>query len=121
VLVATRDERRLGQQLSGVLARAHGSYIAVTALRDARRRRLGVVFHYGGNPSWVFATLDRPLPPGRNRVTLVTQSGAVSELGTFVLEGGERSLGSTVRLDLRKVMQLRLREERRGTTYVANF
>jgi hypothetical protein len=121
VLVATRDERLLGQQLSAVLTRAQGSYIAVTELRDAQRRKQGVVFHYGGNPSWVFATFDQPLPAGRYRATLVKKGGAVSELGTFRLGEDDRSLGSTVQGDMREVAQLRLRDLRRGTTYVADF
>jgi hypothetical protein len=121
VLVATRDERQLGQQLSAVLDRAQGSYIAVTELRDARQRKLGVVFHYGGHPSWVFATLDRPLPAGRYRATLVKRGGAPSLLGTFALGVDDRSLGSTVQIDPLQVSQLRLRHERDGTTYVADF
>jgi len=121
VLLATRDERRLGQQLSAVLARAQGSYIAVTELRDARRRKLGVVFHYGGRPSWVFTTLDRPVPPGRYRATLVQRDRPAVELGTFTLGPDDRSLGSTVEVDLRQVTQLRLRHARDGTTYVADF
>jgi hypothetical protein len=121
VLVATRDERRLGQQLSTVLARAQGSYIAVTELRDARRRKLGVVFHYGGKPSWVFTTLDRSLPAGRYRMTLVQKDDSAVELGTFTLGTGDRSLGSTVEIDLREASRLRLRHVRDGTTYVADF
>jgi anti-sigma factor RsiW len=121
VLVATRDERRLGQQLSTVLARAQGSYIAVTELRDARRHKRGVVFHYGGKPSWVFTTLDRPLPAGRYRATLVQKDGSAVDLGTFALGAGDRSLGSTVAIDLRQVTRLRLRHERDGTTYAADF
>jgi hypothetical protein len=121
VLVATRDERRLGQQLSTVLTRAQGSYMAVAELRDARQRKLGVVFHYGGKPSWVFTTLDRPLPAGRYRVTLVQKDGSAVDLGTFGLGAGDRSLGSTVEIDLRQVSRLRLRHERDGTTYAADF
>jgi hypothetical protein len=121
VLAVTRDERALGQQLSAVLARAEGSYIAVTELRDGQRRKLGVVFHYGGHPSWLFATLDRPLPRGRYRATLVGRRGAATELGTFALGASDRSFGSTVTVDLRQVTQLRLMHERDGTTYIADF
>jgi hypothetical protein len=121
VLVVTRDERALGQQLSSVLARAHGSYIAVTELRDGQRRKQGLLFHYGGNPSWLFATLDRPLPEGRYRATLVGRDGATTELGTFALGPQDRSLGSIAAVDLRRVVQLRLRHERDGTIYVADF
>ncbi len=121
VLVATHDERQLGGQLRAVLTRANGTYIAVTELRDPGGRERGLVFHYGGEPSWVFVTLDRPLPPGRYVASLVTRAGAASELGTFALGGGDLSLGTTTRLDLLGVTQLRLREERGGPVYVARF
>ena len=119
VLLATRDERRLGQQLSAVLSRAGGQYIAVTELRDDRRRNIGLVFHYGGEPSWVFVTLDRALPPGRYRAELVTRMGASSLLGTFVLDGDDRSFGAAARIDLLQVAELRLHGA--GETYVAHF
>jgi hypothetical protein len=121
VLVVTRDERRLGQRLSAVLDRADGKYIAATELRDARRGQVGVVFHYGGNPSWVFATLDRALPAGRYQATLIRRDGATSELATFALGPDDRSFGSTVQINPLEVIQLRLRHERDGTTYVADF
>jgi hypothetical protein len=121
VLLATRDERQLGQQLSSVLARAQGSYIAVAELRGPDRRKQGIVFHYGGRPSWVFATFDRALPAGRYRVTLVERDGSEVELGTFALGPDDRSLGSTVLTDIRRVGGLRLRHARDGTTYVADF
>ena len=104
-----------------VLTRANGTYIAVTELRDPGGRERGLVFHYGGKPSWVFVTLDRPLPPGRYVASLVTRAGATSELGTFDLGGGDLSLGTTTRLDLLGVTQLRLRDERGGPVYVARF
>jgi hypothetical protein len=121
VLVATHDQRQLGGQLQAVLSRAHGHYIAVTELRDAGGRELGPVFHYGGATSWVFATLDRPLPPGRYVATLVTRAGATSELGTFDLRARERSFGAATPLDLRQVIELRVRDARGGRSYVARF
>jgi hypothetical protein len=121
VLTATRDERMLGRQLQAVLTRANGQYLAVSELRDPAGRELGRVFHYGGRPSWIFVTLDRPLPRGRYVATLVTRAGTTSELGTFALDDADRSLGSTTRLDLREVTLLRLREDRGGPVYVARF
>jgi Putative zinc-finger len=121
VLAATHDERLLGRQLSAVLARAQGNYIAVTELRDAGRRELGMVFHYGGRPSWVFATLDRPLPPGRYRVSLVRKDGSTVDVRTVELGADDRSLGATVDVDMREVRGLRLENERDGTVYVADF
>jgi hypothetical protein len=121
VLVGTHDERQLGRQLSAVLARAQGSYIAVTELRDAERRELGMVFHYGGRPSWVFTTLDRPLPPGSYRMSLVRRDGSTVDVGSVALGAGDRSLGSTVDVDMTQVRGLRLENERDGATYVADF
>jgi hypothetical protein len=121
VLVATHDERQLGGQLQAVLSRANGSYIAVTELRGPGGRERGLVFHYGGDPSWIFATVDPALPPGRYVATLVTRAGATSELGTFDLGGGDSSFGATTRLNLLGVTQLRLRHEQGGPVYVAGF
>jgi Putative zinc-finger len=121
VLTATRDERLLGRQMQAVLARANGKYLAVSELRDPAGREVGLVYHYGGRTSWIFVTLERPLPPGRYVATLVTRTGATSELGRFELDSGDRSLGSTARLDLRQVTHMRLREEGGGPVYMARF
>jgi Putative zinc-finger len=121
VLTATRDERLLGRQLQAVLSRANGQYLAVSELRDPAGREVGLVFHYGGQPSWIFVTLERPLPRGRYVATLVTRAGTAAELGTFALDGGDRSLGATTRQDLRQVTSLRLRDDRGGPVYVARF
>jgi Putative zinc-finger len=121
VLSATRDERQLGQQLQAVLTRANGQYLAVSELRDPAGRELGRVFHYGGQPSWILITLDRPLPRGRYIATLVTRAGTTSRLGTFALDGRDRSLAATTEQDLQQVTLLRLRESRGGPVYVARF
>ena len=121
VLVATREERRLGGQLQAVLSRAHGEYIAVTDLRNGSGRKLGLVFHYGGEWSWVFVALERPLPPGRYVATLVPRAGPPRELGRFDLGSRDFSLGATTRLDLRQMTHLRLRRERGGPLYVARL
>jgi hypothetical protein len=121
VLTATRDERMLGRQLQAVLTRANGQYFAVSDLRDPDRRAVGRVFHYGGQPSWIFVTLERPLPAGRYVATLVTRAGTTTELETFDLDGGDRSLGATTQVDLRHVTHMRLRDERGGPVYLARF
>src|SRR5919108_5062373 len=121
VLATTRDERRLGAQLEAVLSRADGIYFAVTELRDGRGREAGLVYHYGGHPSWVFVTLERDLPRGRYVATLVSREGTTSELGRFRLGGRDRSFGATTDVDLLGVTELRLRDERGGPVYVAQF
>jgi hypothetical protein len=119
VLSATRDERLLGRQLQAVLTRANGQYLAVSDLRDPERRAVGLVFHYGGQPSWIFVTLERPLPAGRYVATLVTRAGTAAELETFDLDGRQRSLGATTQVDLRQVTHMRLRNVRGGPVYLA--
>jgi hypothetical protein len=121
VLQATREERRLGTQLGAVLERADGFYIGVSELRDAGGRELGRVFHYGGRPSWIVVVLDRSLPADRYRITLHTRTGAIAELGTFPLRPGDRSLSTTVAIDLRRIDRLDLRGERRGARYTARI
>ena len=121
VLRVTGDERRLGSQLQAVLTRADGKYLAVSELRDAAGREVGLVFHYGGEPSWIFVTLERPLPPGRYVATLVMRSGRTSELGTYRLGGGALSFGATTPVDLLQVTQMRLRAEHGGPVYTARF
>jgi hypothetical protein len=54
-------------------------------------------------------------------VTLVQKDGSTVELGRFALAAGDRSLGSTVAIDMRQVSGLRLQHERDGTTYAADF
>jgi hypothetical protein len=121
VLSATRDERTLGRQLQAVLTHANGQYLAVSDLRDPDGQVVGLAFHYGGQPSWIFVTLERPLPAGRYAATLVTRAGATTELETFDLDDGDRSLGATTQVDLRHVTHMRLRNERGGPVYVARF
>ncbi len=121
VLTATHDERQLGNRLRAVLKRANGQYFAVSELRDPAGRQVGLVFHYGGNQAWIFVTLERPLPRGRYVATLVTRAGTTSELGTFALDGSDRSFGATTQQDLTQVTALHLRDTRGGPVYVARF
>jgi Putative zinc-finger len=121
VLETTEDERRLGGQLQAVLSRANGKYLAVTELRDAPGRKAGLVFHYGGERSWIFVTLERPLPAGRYVATLVRRGGQTSELGTFELVDGALSFGATTPVNLLDVTHMRLRAARGGPVYTARF
>jgi Putative zinc-finger len=121
VMIATHDERQLGRELRAVLTRAHGQYLAVSDLRDGAGRTQGLVFHYGGEWSWIFVTLQRPLPTGRYVATLVTRTGTTTELGRFDLDRSDHTLGAITRLDLRRMTLLRLRDERGGPDYVARL
>jgi hypothetical protein len=121
VLTATHDERQLGNRLQAVLKRANGQYFAVSELRDPAGRQVGLVFHYGGNQPWIFVTLERPLPRGRYVAEMVTRAGTTRKLGTFALDGSDRSFGSTTEQDLTQVTALRIRDTRGGPVYTARF
>jgi hypothetical protein len=121
VLTATHDERQLGRQLRAVLTLAHGQHLAAAELRDPAGRRVGLVYQYRGEWSWLFVVFERPMPPGRYLATLVTRTGETSELGMFELAKGDFSLGTTTQADLRQVTHLQLREARGGPVYSARL
>src|SRR5262249_42347621 len=69
------DDRPLADSYRSVLAQGHGSFFAAAPLRSPAGT-LGSVFGYQGQPSWIFATLNRPAaPPGPYDVLLITRDG----------------------------------------------
>ena len=61
-----------------------------------------------------------PAPAGEYRVTAVTRAGARIGLGSQPLEAGDRTVSTTVDLDLRELAVLLLRSPR-GAVYAARF
>jgi hypothetical protein len=119
-LRSTSEERTLGAQLGTVFENANGRYFGAEPLRDGDGRNTGRVFVYGGATPWVLVALERPLPAGEYRVTAVTRAGARIGLGSQPLEAGDRTLSTTVDLDLRELAVLLLRGPR-GAVYAARF
>ena len=59
VYQGTSGGRRLAGSYRAVLAQGNGSFFAAALLKSPAGT-LGSVFGYQGQPSWLFATLNRP-------------------------------------------------------------
>jgi hypothetical protein len=106
VYVATSDDRRLAGTYRGILGEAGGSYFAVAPITDGGRR-VGTVFGYQGDPSWIFVSLSGE-DAGRFVVRLETRSGDVIELGDAVIGGDHPGWGRSIPVRLADVRAVRL-------------
>jgi hypothetical protein len=107
VLMATAGDRRLADSYEAVLSQGQGSFFAAAPLQGARGR-VGTVFGYQGQPSWVMVTLRPPIQQqGRFRVQVVTRDGRYLSLGDAVLGGANRTWGGQLPVDLPAVHELR--------------
>jgi hypothetical protein len=106
VLGATSADRRLAASYRELLDRAGGSSFVVAPL-DGPDGRLGTLFAYRGNPSWVYVTLDRLTAEQRVLVQAVMRNGTVLALGPSVLGGGETAWGSVLSVDPGQIGTLR--------------
>lgn len=90
-----------------MLAQGHGSFFAAAPLQSPNGT-LGRVFGYQGQPSWLFATLDRlAARPERYNVQLITSDGRQLSLGQAVLGGTQSTWGAQIPVKLTQVRQLR--------------
>jgi hypothetical protein len=104
-----------------VLAQGHGSFFAAAPLQSPTGI-LGSVFGYQGQPSWVFATLSRPVAqPEHYDVQLITRDGRRLSLGEAVLGGTRRTWGAQIPVKLTEVSKLRFEAASGQTTMVAYF
>ena len=109
VVLATAGDRRLAD-----------GYRAVPL--QGARGRVGTVFGYQGQPSWVMVTLAASVPaPGRVRVQVVTRDGRWLSLGEAVLGGAAGSWGGQLPVDLSAVQELRLLGPDRRPAFTATF
>ena len=107
VLLATNGDRRLADSYQAVLSQGQGSFFAAAPLQGARGR-VGSVFGYQGQPSWVMVTLRPPIQEqGRFRVQVVTRDGRYLSLGDAVLGGANATWGGQLPVDLSAVHELR--------------
>jgi len=80
---------------------------AAAPLKTARGR-VGTVFGYQGQPSWVMTTLQPPVhADGRFKVQVVTRDGRYLHLGEAVLGGAKGTWGGQLPVDLSAVDELR--------------
>jgi hypothetical protein len=101
LLLAFRDDVRLGGEYRATLERAHGSAFGAVQLHDAGGKPAGVVFAYRGSPSWILITVDaahRNLVKGAE---LVSSDGRRIPLSSFRLANG--AWGGALPLELQAV------------------
>jgi hypothetical protein len=121
VLLATAGDRRLAAGYQAVLSQGRGAYFLAAPLQGAQGR-VGTVFGYQGQPSWVMVT---PQPPtreeGRFQVQAVTRDGRYLPLGDAVLGGAKGTWGGQLPVDLSAVHQLRFIGPDGQTAFTATF
>lgn len=121
VFLATAGDRRLAASYQAVLSQGQGSFFAAAPLQGARGR-VGTVFGYQGQPSWVMMTLQSPVHgDGRFKVQVVTRDGRYLHLGDAVLGGAKGTWGGQLPVDLSAVHELRFVGSAGRPTLTATF
>jgi Putative zinc-finger len=121
VLLATAGDRRLAAGYQAVLSQGRGAYFLAAPLQGTQGR-IGTVFGYQGQPSWVMVTLQPPIQAeGRFQVQAVTRDGRYLSLGDAVLGGAKGTWGGQLPVDLSAVHELRFRGSDRRTAFTATF
>jgi hypothetical protein len=107
VSLATAGDRRLAEGYQAVLSEGRGSFLAAAPLRGPQGR-VGTVFGYQGQPSWVMVTLQPPVREERRfQVQVVTRNGGYLALGDAVLGGANGAWGGQIPIGLSAVHELR--------------
>ena len=121
VLLATAGDRRLAAGYQAVLSQGRGAYFLAAPLQGTQGR-VGTVFGYQGQPSWVMVTLQPSTQTeGRFQVQVVTRDGRYLSMGDAVLGGGKGTWGGQLPVDLSAVHELRFMGSDRRPTLTATF
>jgi hypothetical protein len=121
VLLATAGDRRLAAGYQAVLSEGRGAYFLAAPLQGTMGR-VGTVFGYQGQPSWVMVTLQPPIQEeGRFQVQAVTRDGRYLSLGDAVLGGAKGTWGGQLPVDLSAVHELRFMGSDGRTAFTATF
>jgi hypothetical protein len=121
VLLATAGDRRLAAGYQAVLSQGRGAYFLAAPLQGTRGR-VGTVFGYQGQPSWVMVTLQPSVQEeGRFRVQVVTRDGRYLPLGDAVLGGAKGTWGGQLPVDLSALHELRFVGSDGQPTLTATF
>jgi hypothetical protein len=119
--LATAGDRRLATGYQAVLSQGRGAYFLAAPLQGTQGR-IGTVFGYQGQPSWVMVTLQPPIQvEGRFQVQAVTRDGRYLSLGGAVLGGAKGTWGGQLPVDLSAVHELRFMGSDRRTAFTATF
>ena len=121
MLLATAGDRRLAAGYQAVLSQGRGAYFLAAPLHGTQGR-VGTMFGYQGQPSWVMVTLQPSTQTeGRFQVQVVTRDGRYLSMGDAVLGGGKGTWGGQLPVDLSAVHELRFMGSDRRPTLTATF
>ena len=121
VLLATAGDRRLAASYQAVLSQGRGAYFLAAPLQGAQGR-VGTVFGYQGQPSWVMVTLQPSTrDEARFQVQAVTRDGRYLPLGDAVLGGAKGTWGGQLPVDFSAVHELRFVGSDGRPTLTATF
>ena len=106
-LWATAADRDLASHYRAALEEADGEYFGVKPLR-ADGTKVGDLFAYQGDPSWIFIVFDEEVEAGTYTAEVNTRDGEEIPLGSFDLAETRRTWGTHLDVDLREVAMVRL-------------
>ena len=108
VYQATSADRQLGQAYRSTLEVGRGSSFAAAVITGPEGR-VGTVFGYQGDPSWVMVTLDEPAEGEQTfNVRAATRNDGYLDVGEAVFEEGDRTWGERLPVDLLEVQEIQL-------------
>jgi hypothetical protein len=119
VLLATAEDRQLAEGYRAVLSEGNGSFFAAAPLRGSEGR-VGTVFGYEGDPSWVVVTLQAGGEGGVFEARVVTTDGRYLNMGTAVL-GGNEAWGRQIPVELTSVQEIRFLGSDEQAVFTATF
>lgn len=121
VFVTTASDRQLAESYRAVLGEGQGSSFAAAPLQGSQGR-IGTVFGYQGQPSWMVVTVQPWVPDeGQLQVQALTRDGRYLTLGKAVLGGGNRAWGGQLPVNLAAVHELRFVRSDGRTVFAATF
>lgn len=91
---------------AAVVALGGRSLVAVSLHHGGEK--MGQVFVYTGQPSWMFMTVESDRAARRVTCELVLRDGRTLDVGSFTIAAGYRSWGSTVNVDPSDIRAVRL-------------
>lgn len=121
VFLATAGDRRLAEGYRAVLDEGRGSFFAAASL-ERGDDRVGTVFGYQGDPSWIVLTVPPSAGGEREfRAEVVTRDGRYLPLGDVLLGGSATVWGGELPVALSNVSELRLAAPDGRTAFIATF
>ena len=103
VWVATSEERNLGESYQHALDEANGKYFGVKPLRSMQGTKVGNVFAYEGQPSWVFVVFEDSVVAGDYDAEVTMRDGERSALGPLTIDEDALTWGADLEGSLHDV------------------